>query len=557
MAENLNVSLILSLVDRMSRPTRGVAALVDRLDAKFGGLRRSAELAGRGVGQIGAGLAKGTAAVAGYGAAVAALSTQLLAPAAQFEKFQTILQTTEGSMDAAREAMSWVREFAVKTPFDLDQVMAAFVQLRAYGLDPTNGLLKDLGDASSAMGKDVMQAVEAIADAVTGENERLKEFGIKAAKAGNEVVYSYTVDGVKKEIAAAADSAVEIEGALRTIFRERFAGSMELQAGTWEGMISNLKDLWSKFQLQIMGGGLFDFMKGELQAVLDQANRLAADGTLQRWANEIGDSIKEVLLVLKQLAIGLARAAQAAGPLIVQAKEALGGWNEFGLALVAIPFAGVFAQIASGVAMVAAAFAANPILLTITAIGVAVYAIYDNWDGIVGYFQDKLDAVYKAFDEGFLTGLIALLSAFDPVSVFIDAFTGLVAWLTGYRIDFAWADILPDWSWSDIIPDLPSFGGLFGGEEEPAPARQAGGPLGANPRGRRGARVDASPSALTRGGGARGGDVITDNSKTEITVNAAPGQSEERIAEKVAEKVRTGGRGARGRRRLYDAEGAE
>ena len=32
------------------------------------------------------------------------------------------------------------------------------------------------------MGKPVLQAVEAISDAITGENERLKEFGIKGSK---------------------------------------------------------------------------------------------------------------------------------------------------------------------------------------------------------------------------------------------------------------------------------------------------------------------------------------------------------------------------------------
>lgn len=89
--------------------------------------------------------------------------------------------------------MAWIGDFAATTPYDLAQVTESFIQLKAYGLDPVqNGLLRTLGDTSAAMGKPIEQAVEAIADAVTGENERLKEFGIKARVEGDEIVYAYT-----------------------------------------------------------------------------------------------------------------------------------------------------------------------------------------------------------------------------------------------------------------------------------------------------------------------------------------------------------------------------
>jgi len=223
--------MILDLVDRFSKPARRLLALQKRLgkateianqvaarsasmaqratnlyrravqgldraqDALQRGIRRSNLMIQRQVTQIrvATGLARtgftglGHAALlAGGMTAALAASTVLagsamLAPARQFEKFTTVLETTEGSAAAARQAMAWVQDFAVSTPYELDQVTAAFVQLRAYGLDPTNGLLRTLGDTSAAMGKDVMQAVEAVADAVTGENERLKEFGIQAS----------------------------------------------------------------------------------------------------------------------------------------------------------------------------------------------------------------------------------------------------------------------------------------------------------------------------------------------------------------------------------------
>ena len=143
--------------------------------------------------------------------------------AADFEDFQTVLETTEGSSAGAQRAMKWVSDFATRTPYELAEVTEAYVKLRAYGLDPTNGLLKSLGDTAAAMKKPVMQAVEAIADAVTGENERLKEFGIKASKSGGQITYAYTdragqqqtttIDGNNREL---------IEAETDARMRERF-----------------------------------------------------------------------------------------------------------------------------------------------------------------------------------------------------------------------------------------------------------------------------------------------------------------------------------------------
>lgn len=135
-------------------------------------------------------VASGIAATAVGGAVLAAGG--LIGVASRFQKFQTILETTEGSSAKAKTAMDWVSKFATKTPYELEEVMNSFVQLRTRGLDPTNGLMEVLGDTSAAMGVPLMQGVEAMADAVTGENERLKAFGITASKVGNKISYTYT-----------------------------------------------------------------------------------------------------------------------------------------------------------------------------------------------------------------------------------------------------------------------------------------------------------------------------------------------------------------------------
>lgn len=244
-----------------------------------------------GVGALGLlknGLLAGGAAVAGAGSFAL---FDLFRTAGQFEQYQIQLEGLEGSAQAARKSMRWVQGFAQKTPYELDQVMEAFVSLKAYGIDPMNGSLEALGDASSGMSKPLMQAVEALADAATGEFERLKEFGIRASKAGNRVAFTFRKDG--KDIRREADmTGASIEKALVGIFSDRFGGGMARQATTMFGMISNLKDQWSKFLLLIAEAGIFDVVKNDLRSLLVNVERMAANGELRASAEEISTRLK-------------------------------------------------------------------------------------------------------------------------------------------------------------------------------------------------------------------------------------------------------------------------
>jgi hypothetical protein len=56
-----------------------------------------------------------------------------------------------------------------------------------------------LGDLASSQAKDFDQLVEALLDAQTGEFERLKEFGVKAKVAGDQVAFTFKGQTVEVE----------------------------------------------------------------------------------------------------------------------------------------------------------------------------------------------------------------------------------------------------------------------------------------------------------------------------------------------------------------------
>ncbi|WP_273394016.1 phage tail tape measure protein [Actinobacillus porcinus] len=287
-------------LDEQKNKLNGAATALNKYQNRIGKIKNfgtSMTNIGGNLGQAGL-----SASLAGHQLVMPAMGmgkmvTGMAQTAGKFEQLENVLEITEGSSEKAKQSLAWVKQFAIDTPANVDEAAEAFVRLRAYGLDPTNGLLMSLGDTAAAMGKPVMQAVEAIADAVTGENERLKEFGIKgsAVKGTNIIEYAYTDKNGKQQIAKVdKTNRKQIEETLKKIFNEKYAGAMEKQAKSVMGIWSKLEDYWTYFQMQVMQSGAFDWIKGKLQGVLNMLDDMKANGELQKWAEDVGSVIMEV-----------------------------------------------------------------------------------------------------------------------------------------------------------------------------------------------------------------------------------------------------------------------
>ena len=110
---------------------------------------------------------------------------------AKFEKYETVLKNALGSQDKATAALKMLKEIAATTPFSLDEMTASFNKMVNRGLLPTSAEMKKLSDLAASQGKDFDQLTEAVLDAQMGEGERLKEFGIKMKKEGDNVSLSF------------------------------------------------------------------------------------------------------------------------------------------------------------------------------------------------------------------------------------------------------------------------------------------------------------------------------------------------------------------------------
>jgi lambda family phage tail tape measure protein len=174
----------------------------------------------------------------------------------EFERLHASLKTVTGSAQAADQAFAMIEDFASETPFNVERITEAFIRLQSLGLEPSAMALRSYGNTASAMGKGLMQFVEAIADAATGEFERLKEFGIKARTQGEQV--TFTFQGVSTTVAKESQA---IESYLRRIGQVQFAGAMSEQMATLNGIISNIQDNLSRLAREVGAGGLNDALK--------------------------------------------------------------------------------------------------------------------------------------------------------------------------------------------------------------------------------------------------------------------------------------------------------
>lgn len=242
--------LTIEMAANVARLRQDMDAARRKVDSTFGGISKATEQLKVTLGGL----------FAGFGAQQAL--AKVIEVQRQFDVLNSSLKTVTGSSMVAEREMQWIREFAATTPYQLADVTGAFVKMKALGLDASQRALASYGNTASAMGKSLNQMIEAVADAATGEFERLKEFGIRARKEGDNV--AFTFQGVTTNVRNSAD---EITQYLQQIGNVTFGGAMIERANTLDGAISNLADSYDALVLAISQGGLGNAIKNDTKTV--------------------------------------------------------------------------------------------------------------------------------------------------------------------------------------------------------------------------------------------------------------------------------------------------
>ena len=181
-----------------------------------------------------------------------------------FQRFESVLTNTLGSQSEAQKALDRITEFASQTPFSVAELTDSFVRLANQGFRPTSEEMRKLGDLASSTGKDFVQLTEAVIDAQVGEFERLKEFGIRASKQGDQV--KFTFKGVETQVKFTADAINDYVLSLGDL--EGVSGAMVGISKTLGGQISNLGDSFDSLKNEI-GEALMPILTSAIGAFKD------------------------------------------------------------------------------------------------------------------------------------------------------------------------------------------------------------------------------------------------------------------------------------------------
>lgn len=231
--------------------------------------------------------------------ALKSVSMSALESASSLEGYRSTLNVVMKDQKKAAQMMAWAVDFANKTPFETDSIVEATVRLQSYGIDAQKTMTR-IGDMAGVMNTDIMQAVEAVADAQTGELERLKSYGITKAMIeakGAELYKNQTIVNNKGQIV----DQKKFNDALFALMEERFKGGMEIQAKSYKGIMSTITGVWKTGLANMAGisgtgeiieGSAFDAAKDGLSWVATKMQNMADSGTFEQIGRKIGGMVQ-------------------------------------------------------------------------------------------------------------------------------------------------------------------------------------------------------------------------------------------------------------------------
>ncbi|WP_019997246.1 tape measure protein [Aureimonas ureilytica] len=263
--------------------------------------------------KLGLAAAAGFAAIGGTAAAVSfgkGFVRDITNTGREFENFGVRLKALEGSSEGAEKAMAWIRQFAIETPLELSQVVDAFANMRAFGMDPMNGSLRAIVDAMAATGGGAEKLdgiVLALGQAWTkgklqGEEAmQLLERGVPVWELLGQATGKNAAQ--LQELASKGKLGRKEIQLLIDALGKKYLGASEDAAKTFDGILSNLTDNWTNWLLAISEAGYYDDLKRRMQGLLGWVNGLWEGGFADRSAKRISDFLVSAMTNASHLAM--------------------------------------------------------------------------------------------------------------------------------------------------------------------------------------------------------------------------------------------------------------
>jgi len=201
------------------------------------------------------------------------ITKQAIAANIQFESYATQFTTLLGSEQDALQRIEELTQFAVKTPFELPEIVEASRVLQVFGGTTlaTGKNLTMVGDIAAGVGREFNEValwVGRMYDAMQSG----RPFGIAASRLQVMGAMTGKARAELEKMQAEGASGAELWEKFNELVGERWAGNMDRLSGTLAGIISNLQDFATNL-MRIGGGPLFEELResaGKLLEILEE-----------------------------------------------------------------------------------------------------------------------------------------------------------------------------------------------------------------------------------------------------------------------------------------------
>lgn len=300
-----NISIGGKLQPSVSKTFSSIAKYASNTSSSITGVNTKVASASRyATEQLGSLKSKIQAALMTGVAAIAAkkVGSAMLEQASSMEQYRNTLNIVMKDNKKAAETFAWAVKYANSTPFETGEIVESTVKLTNYGLEAQK-VLPMVGDMAGAMGKSIDQATEAVADAQTGELERLKEFGIT-----KEMIVAQGAKKLKGIELVNNKGQITDQGAfnkaLFSLMKERYKGAMGIQSKTYKGLMSTISGVAKSGLAKIAGisdtgeiidGSAFDVAKEKISQLSAKLVEMQENGTLDVIAEKFTVFVQNVI----------------------------------------------------------------------------------------------------------------------------------------------------------------------------------------------------------------------------------------------------------------------
>jgi hypothetical protein len=215
--------------------------------------------------------------------------TGIASTGSQFENFRKQLGVFYGSSEV-QNVVNWGTKLAMRTPFQVTDVMTALTSMKAVGVDIrkefasvdkagkkyTQSFAEYMGDFLSAFPeKNMNDMIRAVQEAFVGNMTGLQRMFKTPVQA---ILGRKMKNGLKGDIQGFMEDFVKIAN-------YRAPHMMEQMLGTWEQLTSNIQDAWTNFKKDIADSGAFDSMKRTLMTIFNYVTTI----DLNKIAKPLGE----------------------------------------------------------------------------------------------------------------------------------------------------------------------------------------------------------------------------------------------------------------------------